>query len=313
VPSLSHEAGPTLGSIGPLSDVSSSQAVLGRVDLSGWFAEHGRQLPWRASRDPWEVLVAEAMLQQTQVARVVDRWHRFLERFPDVGACADAAVGAVIAEWVGLGYNRRAVNLHRTAATIVCDHGGTFPSELDALLELPGIGPYTARAVRVFAFELDDGVLDTNVARILARSSGAPLPRREAQRQADAGVPSGHGWAWNQALLDIGAGHCTARRPSCGACPLNEVCRWWLAGRPDPDPAVGSAGVSTGQTRFAGSDRQGRGLLVAALRTGPVSRADLAVVMGWPDDPERAERVAAAVADDGLASVAQDGAYRLPS
>lgn len=274
------------------------------VDLAAWFEVHGRDLPWRRTRDPWAVLVAEAMLQQTQVARVTERWPRFLRRFPTPAACAAAPVGDVIDEWAGLGYNRRAVALHRTATAVVDRHGGRVPDGLADLLALPGVGPYTARAVRVFAYELDDAVVDTNVARILARSTGRPLRPAPVQALADAAVPADGGWVWNQALLDVGAGWCTARAPRCDqGCPLAAAarCAWWAAGRPEPDPAVGSARVSGGQSRFAGSDRQGRGRLVDALRRAPVAACDLAAVMGWPDDPARAERVAATVVADGLA------------
>lgn len=277
---------------------------LAGVDLAGWFEVHGRDLPWRRTRDPWAVLVAEAMLQQTQVSRVTERWPRFLGRFPTPSACAAAPVGDVIDEWAGLGYNRRAVALHGTATAVVERHGGRVPEELADLLALPGIGPYTARAVRVFAYELDDAVVDTNVARILARAGGRPLRPAPVQALADAAVPAGRGWVWNQALLDVGAGWCTARAPRCDqGCPLADAgrCAWWAAGRPEPDPAVGSARVSGGQSRFDGSDRQGRGRLVDALRRGPVATADLAAVMGWPDDPARAVRVAATVVADGLA------------
>ncbi len=274
------------------------------VGLAGWFEVHGRDLPWRRTRDPWAVLVAEAQLQQTQVARVIERWPRFLRRFPSPSACAAAPVGDVIDEWAGLGYNRRAVALHRTATAIVDRHGGRVPDGLADLLALPGIGPYTARAVRVFAYERDDAVVDTNVARILARATGRPLRPAPVQALADAAVPRGRSWVWNQALLDVGAGWCTARTPRCDeGCPVADAgrCAWWAAGRPEPDPAVGSARVSGGQSRFAGSDRQGRGRLVDALRRAPVAACDLAVVMGWPDDPARAERVAATVVADGLA------------
>ncbi len=274
---------------------------LAGLALGSWFEANGRDLPWRASRDPWAVLVAEAMLQQTQVARVLDRWPRFLARFADPAACAASPVGDVIDEWSGLGYNRRAVSLHRTATAVVADHGGRLPSGLADLLALPGIGPYTARAVRVFAFELDDAVVDTNVARILARLCGRPLAAGEVQALADAAVPAGDAWRWNQALLDLGAGWCTARNPACATCPAADRCAWRATGCHEPDPARGSARVSGGQSRFAGSDRQGRGRLVAALRTGPVAASALAGVMGWPDDPARAERVAAGVVRDGLA------------
>jgi A/G-specific adenine glycosylase len=307
----------TLGRIGSISKAAAAvggerAGPIGDADLLGWFEVHQRRLPWRSSRDPWQILVAEAMLQQTQVARVIGRWDRFLRRFPTVSSCAAAPVGHVIDEWAGLGYNRRAVNLHRTATTIVATCGGSFPVDLDALLQLPGIGPYTARAIRVFAFELDDAVLDTNVARILARTGGESLTRSVAQRLADEAVPPGHGWAWNQALLDVGAGHCTARQPTCAGCPFAEICAWRLAGRAEPDPATGSAAVSGKQSRFAGSDRQGRGRLVAALRVAPVGGPALAATMGWPDDPERAARVAQTVVADGLA-VEEQGVYRLPA
>lgn len=262
----------------------------------GWWAQQARDLPWRATRDPWAVLVSEVMLQQTQVARVVPKWHAFLDRFPDPAACAAAPVGAVVEAWAGLGYNRRAVALHRCAAAVVADHGGRLPLDLDALLALPGIGPYTARAVLAFAGERDVAVVDTNVARVLARQSGRPLRPTEVQALADAQVPSGRGWAWNQAVLDLGATVCRARVPACGECPIIASCAWRGVGA---DPAVGSAGVGGRQSRFEGSDRQGRGRLVDALRRGPV--ADVARAAGWPDDPSRAARIADGLVADGLA------------
>lgn len=275
--------------------------------LLGWWAAEQRDLPWRRTRDPWAVLVSEVMLQQTQVPRVVPKWHAFLERFPDPPTCAAAPIGAVIGAWAGLGYNRRGVALHRCAVTVVEDHGGHLPLDLAALLTLPGIGPYTARAVLAFAGERDVAVVDTNVARVLARQAGRPLRAAEVQRAADALVPEGQGWAWNQAMLDLGAGVCRARGPWCGSCPVAASCTW--SGGPAPDPAVGSAGVSGRQSRFEGSDRQGRGRLVDALRRGPVH--DLAAASGWPDDPARAERVADALVADGLA-VREGRALALP-
>lgn len=252
------------------------------------------------------------MLQQTQVARVLPRYHELLARFPDPATCAAAAPGEVVQLWAGLGYNRRALHLHRCAQVVCERHGGELPSTLPELLALPGVGPYTARAVLAFAHEDDVGVLDTNAARVLARWTGRTLGRAEAQMFADDAVPTGHGWAWNQAMLDLGATVCTAREPRCEACPVAATCVWYGAGCPAPDPAVGSAGVSGSQSRFEGSDRQGRGRLVAALRTGPVAAADFPAVMGWPDDPARAERVAATLLADGLAVAATDGTLRLP-
>jgi A/G-specific adenine glycosylase len=242
------------------------------------------------------VLVSEVMLQQTQAARVIPRWHAFLDRFPDPPACAAAPAGAVIEAWAGLGYNRRGLALHRCAQVVVAEHGGRLPPDLAALRALPGIGPYTSRAVLAFAFEHDVAVLDTHVARILARQAGRRLRPAEAQALADDQVPVGEGWAWNQAVLDLGAMVCRSRNPRCGGCPVSPTCAWRGAG---DDPAVGSAGVSTPQSRFEGSDRQGRGRLVDALRRGPVD--DVARAAGWPDDPQRAERVAATLVADGLA------------
>ncbi|MET0903595.1 MAG: A/G-specific adenine glycosylase [Acidimicrobiales bacterium] len=266
----------------------------------GWWEEQRRDLPWRQTRDPWAVLVCEVMAQQTQVARVAERWRPFLDRFPTPSALAEVPVAEAIRWWSGLGYNRRAVALHRAAQAVVRDHDGRLPNDLHALLALPGIGPYTARAVLVFAFEADLGVVDTNTARILARWAGRRRRAAEAQAAADHAVPSGRAWAWNQAMLDLGATVCTRRSPCCTVCPVEDECAWRRAGHPDPDPAIGSAGVSGGQSRFDGSDRQGRGRLVAALRSRDVASHELAEVMGWPDDPSRADRVAATLLRDGL-------------
>lgn len=279
-----------------------------------WFLTRQRDLPWRRTRDPWKVLVSELMLQQTQVARVLPRFDGFMARWPTPAACARAPLSEVVQAWSGLGYNRRAVNLHRCAQLLVERHGGLLPDDLDALLKLPGVGPYTARAVLVFAFEVGGhGVLDTNAARVLARWQGRSLSPREAQAAADAAVPDGLAWAWNQAILDLGATVCRARQPRCHECPVASTCSWWVAGDHAVDPAVGSAGVSGPQSRFVGSDRQGRGRLVEALRSGPVDAVDLAFTMGWPADPGRATRVAATLVADGLAATAEDGHWHLPS
>ena len=294
--------------MGALPGLTSLQRAL----LDWWTAE-GRDLPWRRSRDPWAVLVSELMLQQTQVARVVERYVRFLDRFPTVRSCAEATVGDVVEEWAGLGYNRRAVHLHRAATTCVERHGGALPDDLAGLLALPGVGPYTARAVLVFAHERDIGLVDTNAGRFVARAlAGRPLGPREAQVAADDAVPDGWGWTWGQAVFDLGATVCRKRAPRCDACPVRVHCAWARAGFPDPDPLDGSAGISAPQSPFDGSDRQGRGRLVDALRTAPVTDHDLAAVMGWPDDPERARRVATTLERDGLATHA-GGTWRLPT
>lgn len=276
-----------------------------------WAEANLRQLPWRETRDPWGVLVSEVMLQQTQVDRVVGRWEQFMARFPTPRATADAGVAAVVGEWAGLGYNRRAVALHRAAEACVANHGGAVPCDLDALLALPGVGPYTARAVLAFACEADVGVVDTNVGRILARLVGRRLAPAEAQRLADRLVPAGRGWVWNQTVMDLGATRCISRAPRCATCPVRRWCAW--AGGPGPDPATGSAGVTSPQSRFEGSDRQGRGRLVDALRrNGSVPAGALAGVAGWEGDTARAARVAAGLVADGLAADDGNGGLRAP-
>jgi A/G-specific adenine glycosylase len=281
-------------------------------DLLDWSERTRRDLPWRRTRDPWAVLVSELMLQQTQVARVVPKYGAFLRRFPTPAACASSSPGDVVRMWAGLGYNRRALNLHRCAVACVSLHGGALPETLDGLLALPGIGPYTARAVLAFAHEGDVGVLDTNAARVVARVAGRRLGPAEAQAAADGFVPAGLGWSWNQAMLDLGATTCTKRVVRCHDCPVAAHCSWHRAGQPEPDPAEGSAGTSGPQSRFAGSDRQGRGRLVDAMRSADVDPADLAAVMGWPTDAERAGRVASTLVLDGLAEITPEGRYRLP-
>lgn len=305
----------------PGLSASAGPAPLVSPDLLGWWETARRDLPWRNTRDPWAVLVSEVMLQQTQVERVVPRWHRFLDRFPDVETVAGAGVGAVVQEWAGLGYNRRAVSLHGCAVAVVERHAGRFPDELDALLALPGIGAYTARAVLAFAFERDVAIVDTNVGRILARTAGRSLGAREAQVAADELVPAGKGWAWNQAVLDLGATVCTKRAPACERCPVADGCGWFAAGRPDPDPAVGSHGVSRGQSRFDGSFRQGRSRLLDVLRDErPLASENWIEGCGWTQldgsdtgwSVADARRAANALVRDGLAEFTPDGDLLLP-
>lgn len=259
------------------------------------------------------MLVSEVMLQQTQVSRVEPHYRAFLEAFPSPRDCARAGAAEIIRRWDGLGYNRRALNLHATAVRIVERHGGRVPDSLDALTDLPGVGDYTARAVLVFAFERDHGVVDTNASRVLARAvAGRRLTRTEAQSLADRLVPEGRAWEHNQAVLDFAAAFCTRREPACGECPVVTDCSWARVGWPGPDPAERSAGASGRQSRFEGSDRQARGRLVRALRTGPVPVDRVPDAAGWPDDPERAHRIADGLAAEGLAEYV-DGALTLPS
>jgi A/G-specific adenine glycosylase len=271
------------------------------------------ELPWRSTRDPWCVLVCEVMAQQTQLSRVVPAYRRFLDQFPTPAACAAAPLADVLRAWRGMGYNRRALNLQRAAAAVVSDHGGRVPSTLGELLALPGVGPYTARAVLAFAFEADVGVVDTNAGRVLSRAvAGRPVGTAEAQRLVDAMVPAGRGWTFGQALLDLGAAVCVAGTPRCPACPVRPRCRWAATGRRAPDPARGSAGVSTPQSVFIGSDRQGRGRLIDALRHGDLLPEAVASAAGWPDDPGRAARIVENLIGDGLVVRSASGVLSLP-
>jgi A/G-specific adenine glycosylase len=275
------------------------------ADVLRWGVPRLRDLPWRRTRDPWAVLVSEVMLQQTQAPRVVPRWRLFLDRFPTPAACAASSLGDVLREWQGLGYPRRARNLHLTAQRIV-ERGG-FPTDLAGLLELPGVGPYTARALLAFSFEQDAAVVDTNIARVYARVAGRQLTARQVQMIADESLPAGDGWVWNQCLMDLGAVVCRPSSPDCRECPVRSACAWHGCGV--PDPAVGSSGVSVKQPKFDGSDRQARGRLMKALSSGPVQHASLARVMRA--DPDTADRLVRTLVADGLC-VADSLTVRLP-
>jgi len=258
-----------------------------------WGLPRLRDLPWRRTRDPWAILVSEVMLQQTQASRVIPKWHEFMDVFPSPAQCAAVPLGDVLRLWQGLGYPRRARNLHAAACRIV--ELGEFPSSLPGLMELPGIGAYTARAVLAFAFEVDVAVADTNIARVLARVAGTRLTPKQVQAAADAMLPAGRAWAWNQSIMDLGAALCRPASPCCAECPLADACTWRGVG---DDPAIGSAGVSTAQSRFDGSDRQARGRLMKALTAGPVPLSRLSAVMAC--DQDRADRLSADLAAEGL-------------
>ena len=275
-----------------------------------WWDSEKRDLPWRISRDPWAILVSEFMLQQTQASRVVEKYKTFLERFPNPTTCANSTPGKVIELWSGLGYNRRAINLHRTAKTIAEKHKGTVPDELSLLLDLPGIGDYTARAILAFSFEKDVAVVDVNVKRVLSRLEGRTLSMKEAQSIADQNLPTGEGWRWNQAMIEIGATICTARKTKCDKCPLKETCTWTKnQSATDPAISVKSKKLET----FEGSDRQGRGKLINALRNEPIMGKDVPQILGWPNDHKRCKRVLEKLEKDGLIVIADSGKISLPN
>jgi A/G-specific adenine glycosylase len=286
-----------------------------RARVLAWFARAGRDLPWRATRDPYRVLVAEVLAQQTQAARAAAAWPRFLERFPDVHALAASTPAEVLRAWQGLGYNRRALALRRTAQAVV-DRGG-WPDTVEGLAALPGVGPYTARAVACFALGLRVAPVDTNVARVLARSllgaDPAQLGPAARQRLADQVMPppAGTAWAWSSALMDVGALHCRPR-PRCHGCPLAASCRWLALGPAAPPARPRS------QARFATSDRRWRGAVVRALAGAPdgMDRAALAEAVdaaaaGRPDG--WFEALLAGLESEGMVAAGPDGRLRLPA
>ena len=238
------------------------------------------------------------MLQQTQVDRVVPHYERFVDTYPTPAACAASGSADVVRRWSGLGYNRRALNLHRAATSIVDHHDGRVPSDDAALRALPGVGVYTARAVRSFGFGDDVAAVDTNGVRVLARAvAGSPLTATAAFALGDRLVPRAGSWEFNQSMFDLGATVCAAR-PDCGRCPLRRQCTWRRRGGGDPWRASPAARP---QDAFSGSDRQGRGRLLEALRRGDVRAGDVAAACGWPDDDARAARVAGALVREGFA------------
>ena len=248
-----------------------------------WYAEHARDLPWRdADCSAWGVLVSEVMLQQTPVARVLPRWRQWMRRWPTPEAAAQAPAAEILTVWDRLGYPRRALRLQAAAAAVVEDHGGEVPSTVEELRALDGVGEYTAAAVACFAFGRPEVVVDTNIRRVHARLfSGHALPgptytaaqRRLAHQvfpdpELDAGKTAS---AWNIATMELGALICTARAPACAACPVSDICAWRRAGSPAPTDQQRTRGQA-----WAGTDRQVRGAIMAALRTaGPQDSAQL--------------------------------------
>ena len=211
--------------------------------LIRWQRQHGRHgLPWVGSRDPYRVWLSEIMLQQTQVTTVLGYFERFLARFPDVGALAAAHQDEVLALWSGLGYYSRARNLHRCAQGVVAQHGGHFPANSTALATLPGIGRSTAAAIAAFCFGERCAILDGNVKRVLTRALGFDGDLAEARQEkalwqlAEAQLPAQDIEAYTQGLMDLGASHCSTRRPACDACPLAVACVARAQGTPEAYP-----------------------------------------------------------------------------
>jgi A/G-specific adenine glycosylase len=233
--------------------------------LLGWYDINRRDLAFRRTTDPWAVLVSEVMAQQTQAARAAEAWTRFMALFPTPGSLAAATPATVIREWRGLGYNRRALALRRAAIAIVEEHGGNVPDTVEALIALPGIGPYTARAVLAIAFGKPVAALDVNIRRVVGRAFlPAAIAPRDVQAAADALVPIDRAADWTHALMDIGAAFCRPRAPRCDDCPLRTACLFALAG--GAESAAGTGAKRPAAVRFESTSRWLRGRILDRLR-----------------------------------------------
>jgi len=278
-----------------------------------WFEGAGRDLPWRREGfTAWGTLVSEFMLQQTPVVRVVPRLAEWLERWPTPAHLAAVPSGDAVRAWQSLGYPRRALNLHAAAVAITERHGGVVPHDVDELLALPGIGDYTARAVAVFAYGNRHPVVDVNIRRVIARAvhgQGEPGPaaRRDlADMEALLPTPLPEARAFNVAMMELGALVCTARSPKCDACPIAAQCAWRAAGYPEFEGKRAPV-----QKKFAGSDRQVRGLILKELRASDVAVTIAEIDTVWPEPVQRARALAGLLADGLVVSV--DGGFELPS
>jgi A/G-specific DNA glycosylase len=281
--------------------------------IIAWFAENARDLPWRRPGfSAWGTLVSEFMLQQTPVNRVVPQLEGWLARWPTPASLAAVPPGEAVRAWARLGYPRRALWLHACAVAITESHAGIVPDDVGALLALPGVGDYTARAVAAFAYGGRHPVVDTNVRRVLARAvagqgeAGPPNARRDLAAM-DALLPGDEAGARavNAGTMELGALICTARPPRCDGCPIAAQCAWRAAGYPDYDGPRKAA-----QKRYEGSDRQVRGAIMRELRAAhvPVTDSELEGVCA---DAEQRERAIAGLLADGLA-VRAEGGYALP-
>lgn len=256
-----------------------------------WWEKNKRDLPWRKTRDPYQILVSEMMLQQTQVSRVLPTYIAFLSRFPDVFALAGASMADVLIAWKGMGYNRRALYLQRTAVTVVQEHGGVFPHDEESLRKLPGLGKYTVRAIMVFAYEQNVSVIDTNVRRILEYYffSGSKPEQKELESVADQLVPLGNSWSWHQALMDY------------GALEMPKIV---------PRKRAGAAS----QIPFKETSRFYRGRVVDVLRERPIEQSQLVHDFSaeYGKSSEYIEDIINGLARDGLLFRDTDGIISLP-
>lgn len=303
---------PRRARIAEMSTVADARTDPLELVVRQWYATAARDLPWRRPGvSAWAVMVSEFMLQQTPVARVKPVYARWISRWPTPGALADAAPGEAVREWGRLGYPRRALRLHAAAVAIDSRYDGQVPSSVEDLLSLPGVGPYTARAIAAFAYRQRHAVLDTNVRRVLARCLGGRADAGGSVTAAEWALAESvlpadpeQAASYSVAVMELGALVCTSRSPSCSSCPLAPRCAWLALDRPALEvPAKRPQG-------YAGTDRQVRGRLLAVLRDaeGPVPLAALQAV--WSDQVQR-DRALAGLVEDGLVE-ARGEVFALP-
>lgn len=282
--------------------------------VADWYGAGHRELPWRHPDYPaWGILISEFMLQQTPVARVIPRLAEWLSRWPTPADLAAVPPGEAVRAWDRLGYPRRALNLHGAATAIAERHGNRVPSDVDELLALPGVGPYTARAVAAFAYGVRTPVVDTNARRVLARAvdgqaePGPPQTRRDLEAmEAILPIEPARARLANAGIMELGQTVCTARAPRCDECPLAGLCAWRAAGYPDYAGARAAR-----QKKYEGSDRQVRGLILRELRAAdiPVPADTLAAL--WRD-ADQFERALSGLLRDGLVAGDPVAGYQLP-
>ena len=292
----------------------------------GWYDAAGRSFAFRGTRDPYAVLVSEVILQQTQVSRGEPAWTAFTKRFPSFAALAAASPAEVLRAWAGLGYNRRALALHQTARAVMEQHGGRLPEDTASLRALPGIGPYTARAIQAIAFGRAVGPMDTNVRRVLGRviaghgsrwDRGGEMPLARLQGVADALVPAERPADWTAALMDIGSSLCRPRRPDCDACPLAGECRYFAkrgtaAAAAAPAPAPRPRGAREAPAAYESTTRWLRGRIVERLRDLPDGEWTTIEAPLGEHDPAAIEAAVVDLEHEGLLERDVAGRVRLP-
>lgn len=279
--------------------------------INEWFLSAGRDLPWRhEDATPWGIFLSEIMSQQTPVARILPMWLDWMQRWPTPADLAAAAPGEAVRHWGRLGYPRRALRLHEAACVMVERFGGEVPSTHAELLELPGVGEYTAAAVASFAFGERVAVIDTNIRRVEARTvTGVQYPANslnKAERELAAQLlPRDDHVLWNQSSMELGALVCTAKAPKCDICPVRQMCAWQLAGAPEHDgpPRRGQA--------WAGTDRMVRGRILALLRETDMAVPHERIRLVWDDEQQR-ERCLDSLVADGLVELVGEDSFGLP-